>query len=89
LALPRPILDRKVDEISSRLPKGALRDIIQQLKNRPTFEEEWPDTFEQAAVAGKSRLLKLEEIRTQPTTMAYILEKDPEIYEWWKNIRSD
>lgn len=89
LALPRTILDRKVDEISSRLPNGALKDTIQQLKNRPTFREEWPDTFEQAAVAGKSRLLKLEKIRTQPTTMAYILEKDPEIYEWWKNIRSD
>jgi len=89
LALPRSILDRKVDEISSRLPNGALKDIMQQLKNRPTFEEEWPDTFEQAAISGKSRLLKLEEIRTQPTTMAYILEKDPEIYEWWKNIRSD
>jgi len=89
LALPRSILDRKVDEISSRLPNGALKDIMQQLKNRPTFEEEWPDTFKESAVAGKSRLLKLEKIRTQPTTMAYILEKDPEIYEWWKNIRSD
>jgi len=89
LALPRPILERKVDEISAELPNGALKDVIQQLKNRSTFEEEWPDTFEQAAIAGKSRLLNLEKIRTQPTTMAYILEKDPEIYEWWKNIRSD
>jgi len=89
LALPRPILERKVDEVSDELPNGALKDVMQQLKNRPTFEEEWPDTFEQAAVAGKTRLLNLEKIRTQPTTMAYILEKDPEIYEWWKNIRSD
>jgi len=89
LALPRKILERKVDEISAELPNGALKDVIQQLKNRPTFEEEWPDTFEQAAMAGKDRLLNLEKIRTQPTTMAYILEKDPEIYEWWKNIRTD
>ena len=89
LALPRPILERKIDEVSAELPNGALKDVIQQLKSRKTFEEEWPDTFEQAAVSGKSRLLNLEKIRTQPTTMAYILKKDPEIYEWWKNIRSD
>lgn len=89
LALPRAILDRKVDEISSDLPNGALKDVIQQLKSRPTFEEQWPKTFKQAAAAGKSRLLKLEEIRTQPTTIEYILKKDSEIYEWWKNIRSD
>jgi len=40
LALPRPILDRKVDEISSRWPKGALKDVVQQVENRPTVEEE-------------------------------------------------
>jgi len=89
LALPRSILDRKVDEVSNNLPNGALKDILQQLKNRPTFEEEWPDTFEKAAESGKNRLLMLEKIRTQPTTMAYILEKDPEIYEWWQSIRSN
>ena len=89
LALPRSILDRKVDEVSNNLPNGALKDILQQLKNRPTFEEEWPDTFEKAAESGKNRLLMLEKIRTQPITMAYILEKDPEIYEWWQSIRSN
>ncbi len=89
LALPRTVLDRKVDEVSDGLPNGALKDVLLQLKTRPTFEEQWPDTFVDGLAAGKSRILQLEKIRTQPTTMAYILEKDPEIYEWWKNIRSD
>ena len=89
LALPRKILDRKVDEVSDGLPSGALKDVLLQLKNRPTFQEQWPDTFKDGLVAGKARILQLEKIRTQPITMAYILEKDPEIYEWWKNIRSN
>ena len=89
LSLPRKILDRTVDELVSDMSSGALKDVLLQLKNRPNFEEQWPDTFADGLAAGKSRILQLEKIRTQPTTMAYILEKDPEIYEWWKNIRSD
>jgi hypothetical protein len=39
LALPREILDRKIDSLADYLPAGALRDVLLQLNNRPTFQE--------------------------------------------------
>jgi len=87
LALPRAIIDRKVDELTENLPNNSLKDILIQLKNRPNFEEQWPDDYQAGLSKGKARVLQLEQIRTQPVTMAYILQKDPEIYEWWENIR--
>jgi hypothetical protein len=87
LALPRPILDRLIDNIVSRLPSGALRDVMTQLKTRPTFQEQWPDTWQTGLARGKQRVLKLESIRTNPTVMDEILQQDQEVYEWWQNIR--
>jgi len=87
LSLPRDILDKKVDKLTEIIPNNSLKDILLQLKNRPNFEEQWPDEYQSGLSKGKARILQLEEIRNQPTTMAYILEKDSEIYEWWKNIR--
>lgn len=87
LALPRAIIDRKVDELTENLPNNSLKDILIQLKNRPNFEEQWPDDYQEGLSKGKARVLQLEQIRTQSVTMAYILQKDPEIYEWWENIR--
>ena len=44
LALPRHILDPWIDELAGR-SAGAMRDVLLQLKNRLTFEEQWPDTY--------------------------------------------
>ena len=88
LALPRQILNTTVDNIVSKLPQGALKDVLLQLKNRPTFEEQWPDTYQLGLVKGKTRVLKLEEIRNDMYTMDDILQQNQEIYEWWKNIRT-
>lgn len=87
LALPRAIIDRKVDELTENLPNNSLKDILIQLKKRPNFEEQWPDDYQAGLSKGKARVLQIEQIRTQSVTMAYILQKDPEIYEWWENIR--
>lgn len=85
LALPRSILNPWVDELANR-STGAMRDVLQQLKNRPTFEEQWPDTYQQGLVKGKARVLKLESIRTQKVTMAEILSTRPAVLEWWNKI---
>jgi hypothetical protein len=87
LALPRKILNRVADELSTDLPNGALKDVIGQLKNRPTFEEQWPNESQAGLVKGKQRILDLESIRRQSVTMDEILQQDKEIYDWWKNIR--
>jgi hypothetical protein len=86
LALPRALLDQTVDRIACDLPTGPLKDVILQLKNRPTFAQQWPDTYQQGLAQGKRRVLQLESIRTAPTSMAQILSTDPEIYQWWNQI---
>ena len=85
LALPRALLDPWVDELAGR-SAGAMRDVLLQLKNRPCFEEQWPDTYQAALVKGKARVLQLEQIRTQSVTMTDILGSRPEVLEWWMQI---
>ena len=85
LALPRSILDPWIDELAGR-SAGAMRDVLLQLKNRPCFEEQWPDTYQAGLVKGKARVLKLESIRTQKITMAEILSARPAVLEWWNKI---
>jgi len=87
LALPRTLLDRIVDQLVPKV-RGALRDVLLQLKLRPTFAEQWPDQYEQGIARGKTRVLKLEQIRNDSFTMDDILIQDAEIYHWWQNIRS-
>ena len=85
LALPREILDRMID-LGCTNTKGALRDVLEQLRTRPTFQEQWPDEYQTALAKGKARMLRLESIRRDRYTMAHILQKDQEIYDWWQSI---
>jgi hypothetical protein len=85
LALPRRLLAPWLDELIVTAT-GAMRDVLVQLKNRPTFEEQWPDQYRAGLVRGKARVLKLESIRTQPTTMNEILSGRPEVLDWWNKI---
>lgn len=88
LALPRLLLEEWVDEtIRGLAPSGGpLKDILVQLKTRPTFAEQWPNEYREAIARGKARVLKLESIRTQPITMREILSERPAVLEWWDNI---
>jgi len=85
LALPKSILNKWVEEL---LPDthGAMRDVLVQLQSRPTFEQQWPNEYKQGLAKGKARVLQLESIRTQSTTMDEILSKRPDVYEWWNQI---
>lgn len=86
LALPRELLDNWIDELVLLCPNGAMQDVLAQLKNRPTFAEQWPDTYQQGLAKGKARVLKLESIRPSDTTMESILDARPEIKKWWNEI---
>jgi hypothetical protein len=85
LALPRSLLESWIDELVPQVD-GALRDMLTQLKTRPTFEEQWPDSYRQGLAKGRARVLQLEHIRTQKITMAEILADRPAVLEWWNNI---
>ena len=89
LALPRELLNNRINQLTTHLPDGALKDVLLQLKARPNFEEQWPDQYQQGLVKGKQRILKLEQVRGDNYTLADILQQDREIYEWWSSIRSN
>jgi len=86
LALPRHILDPWVDEILDTIKPGALRDVLTQLKTRPTFAEQWPDTYQAGLHRGKQRILQLERIRGDTLTFGEIMSLRPQTQEWWNNI---
>jgi len=90
LALPRHLLDEWVDEILDQLKVsgGALRDILVQLKTRPTFAEQWPNEYQAGLIKGKRRILELELIRKDAYTMRDILAKRPQVLEWWDSIET-
>jgi hypothetical protein len=85
LALPRELLHPWIDEL---LPatSGAMKDILHQLKSRPTFDEQWPDEYRAGLVKGKTRVLKLESIRSSDINMQKILSQRPEVEKWWNDI---
>jgi hypothetical protein len=86
LALPRELLHTRIDSILADLPAGALRDVLQQLKQRPTFAEEYPDTYKEQLSKGKQRILQLETIRGDTYTLQDILSEDPAILAWYNAI---
>ena len=89
LALPRNLLDDIVDDLCQDMPTGAMRDVLEQLKVRPTFKEQWPDSWQTGLAKGKARVLKLEHIRGDTYTMGDILKEHPEIHAWYEDIRTD
>ena len=87
LALPRELLDRKIDQLVADLPAGALQDVLIQLKRRPTFAEQWSHGEAAAALLqGKQRIQELEHIRGDTYTLSDILNTDPEIGAWYDSI---
>ena len=86
LALPQHLLDPWLDELIAECTAASMRDVLTQLKTRPTFEQQWPDTYQQALAQGKARVLKLQSIRTASTDMDTILSARPEIKKWWDQI---
>jgi hypothetical protein len=87
LALPRELLDATVDRLTQDLPTGALKDVLQQLKSRPTFSEQWNHGEAAAQLAvGKRRIQELERIRGDRLTLSDILQQDPKIGAWYDGI---
>jgi hypothetical protein len=86
LALPKHLLDPWLDELIGRCTAPSMRDVLTQLKTRPTFEQQWPDTYRAELARGKARVLKLESIRSASTDMASILSSRPDVKKWWDQI---
>jgi hypothetical protein len=86
LALPRELLDRVLDQVTP-VATGALQEVLQQLRTRPTFSEQWGHGEAAAQLSrGKQRILRLESIRGDSYTLADILSADPAIGAWYNGI---
>ena len=85
LALPRSLLDPWLDELIPQTT-GAMQAVLTQLKSRPTFDEQWPDTYQVGLKKGKARIETLESIRKDVYTMKDILANRPAGLEWWDSI---
>lgn len=88
LCLPRTLLHPWLDELIEQSTTAVMRDMLIQLKNRPTFDEQWPSQYQTAIAKGKARVLKLEKIRTQKITMTDILAARPDVLKWWIEIEA-
>jgi hypothetical protein len=85
LALPRNILDPWLAELIDQT-SGAMQSVLTQLRSRPTFAEQWPDTYRAGITKGKKRILQLEKVRKDVYTMNDILAARPAVLEWWNQI---
>jgi len=91
---PRDILDEVVDDILDYIrPRadpwqhGTLIGNLEALKDtRKTHQEEWPDTYKQAAKNGKNWVLHLEKIRDAKLTLREIYSANKKLLAWWDNI---
>ena len=86
LALPRELLDAEVNRLVTVIPNGALKDVLVQLKTRPTFAEQWPDAYRAGLAKGKARVLQLESIRKDTVTLDTILQPYQHIHAWYQSI---
>jgi hypothetical protein len=83
LALPRKLLEPWIDELIAQSTEHSMIEVLTQLKQRPTFEEQWPDQYRQGLAKGKQRLLKLESIRPSAVNIQNILDQRPEVGKWF------
>lgn len=94
LALPRDILERIIyDFMDWAMHRGVdenqrpLIDVLKNLLNRPTFEEQWPDEYKQGQSDGKARIEHVESLRLLSCNLDDILRtEDTEAHEWWQSI---
>jgi len=87
LSLPREILDPIVDKlITHNNLGGALKNVLVQLKNRPTMAEQWPEEYQKGMQKGKRRIQTLEHIRKDSLTMRDILSANQDVLNWWDKI---
>lgn len=89
-AWPRHILDRHIDSLLEyMIPRSTNKQItliktLQEMKKRPTFQEQWPDQAEQSFKNGLNYQKLLDHIRNDSNfNLRTIYSEDPELYDWW------
>ena len=86
LFLTKDILHSIINEILPNVTRHrAVHDLLSNLLTRPTFEEEFPDSFQEARIQGKKRLQKLDALRGGLSFDETIRPYEA-LHEWWSAI---
>jgi hypothetical protein len=64
----------------------TLVNTLREMKNRPTFAEQWPDIHEQQFKNGKGYQDRLDRIRQEQYRLEDIYKLDTELHDWWKRF---
>jgi len=89
-AWPKHILHNKINLLLEYMePKCTSKQIslvntLKEMKNRPTFAEQWPDSHEQSFKNGKGYQDKLDIIRKEEYKIEDIYKQDEDLYLWWR-----
>jgi len=85
LFIPRRILEPIITN-SIQYSTGAMRDVLENLLTRPTFEEEYPsEVYLESRYRAKQRMNSLDTGRNG-IGFSDTLRDLPELYEWWESI---
>ncbi len=95
LALPKKVLHDFLDDLISEVEpiitvkQQALLHTLKDLKQRPTFEEQWPVTFRSEFERGRAYLLDVGRRRGdgQEGRLSYdeIYSSNPAVLNWWQS----
>ena len=86
LFLPRKLLERSVNEIllTHGVDNRTIREMLKGLLERPTFEEQFPDTYQKARTEGKWRMNALDKLRGGMTFANTLQRQD--VQDWYNEI---
>ena len=89
--LPRELYNECIDDVLNyvkpkieKTPKYSYWiTCLEDLKNRQTFEEKYPD-WQEGLKAGKERLQKVDKWRKNEGIIEKIYSENPKVLKWWK-----
>ena len=86
LFLPRDILENAVKKLllTSEVDNSTIRNMLESLLKRSTFEEEFPNEFAKARIEGKWRMQAMDNLRGGMKFEDTL--KDKNIREFWNGI---
>jgi len=91
-AWPRDILDRHIDQLLEYMQPRAtfkqqtLINTLKEMKNRPSFQELWPNEYKKGFINGKNYQLRLDQIRNDVINLDTIYKLDQDLYKWWSSV---
>lgn len=84
LFLPRHLLEKNVNNILPDVDNPVMQNMLVSLLDRPTFEEQFPNEYSEARLAGKRRMDRMDQLRGGMQFEDTI--QDTQTRKWWNEI---